>query len=224
MDNLLKKNYDKCVGMMDRSRNPDVNGIKSGLERVRLKLVEDFGENLEFSYMGPGDKMPGVSKKSGANVYLLQVSNQKEVGVIEVIFDEKSDKIADIMGLKIKNDIPDRTDFWIFGLASLLVPLFNIYVIRKVMRSDMADKWLYYFIIIIINVGAIGCLPVRGLVFNLYKMQPFLGISFIQMGLMGSTFVIGVPLGGLYVLWLLKKGSYKKAEVLTHKKNSTIKK
>ncbi len=92
------------------------------------------------------------------------------------------------------------------------------------MRSNMADKWLYCIITIVINISAIGCLPVRGLVFNLYKIQPFLGISFIQLGVMGSTFVAGIPLGGLYVLWLLKKGDYKKTEPTPSKKTATNKK
>lgn len=217
MNYLMKRDYDKCVSLMDISRTPNTTELKAGLNRFRTNLANDFGENLSFSFMGSADNKPGISAKPGTKIFLIQLSNQTELGVVEAIFDAKSDKIADIMALKIRDQVPNRTDFWVFGFVCLLVPIFNLFVIRKVMRSNMANKWLYYFIVIVLNIGAIGCIPVKGLVFNLYKMEPILGFDYLSLGLMGSSFIMGVPVGGIYVLWTLKKGDYKKVDTVKAK-------
>jgi hypothetical protein len=223
MGYLAQKDYNKCVAMMNTSKakKADIDALKINLDGFRTKLVADFGEKVDYSYMRIADaRTMGITYIPNSTNVLMQISNDKELGVIEVIFDNKTNDIINVKALQIKEPIPSMTDFWIFGIVCLLIPSFNIYVIRKVWRSNMSHKWLRTLVIIVVNVCAVGCVPVKGLVFTLLKLQPVLGINFIKMGYLGSSWVLGIPLGGIYMLWLLKTGNYQKAPV-TQKATTT---
>lgn len=96
------------------------------------------------------------------------------------------------------------TYFWLFGLIAICIPIFNIYVIRQIKRSDLNNKWLKYIAVIFLNVPAITYAAVNGLSFKLLNFQILFGISFGYMGFLNSFWSFGIPLGGLYWFWKLK--------------------
>jgi hypothetical protein len=123
------------------------------------------------------------------------------------LFDDKSKKILNINTLDVKEPIPSMAFFWIFGLVAICIPIFNIYVIRQIKRSNLKKKWLKYIAVIFLNVPAITYSAVTGIALKLLNFQILLGISFGYMGYLSSFWTFGIPLGGLYWLWKLKQHS-----------------
>lgn len=107
------------------------------------------------------------------------------------------------------------TGFWLFGLLALCVPIFNIYMMVRVKRSQYKKKWLKYLAIIILNVPAVTYNAVNGLSLQLLSFQILFGISFQYIGYLNSAWTLGIPLGGLYLLWQLKNGKDKPTEFAT---------
>ena len=138
-------------------------------------------------------------------VALVEFSNGKEFGVFKVLFDDNSGKILNINTLDVKEAIPSMTIFWLFGLLAICVPAFNVYVIRQIKRSELHKKWLKYIAVIFLNVPAITYAAVGGLSYKLLNFQILLGVSFGYMGFLNSYWSFGIPLGGLYWFWRLKK-------------------
>jgi hypothetical protein len=97
------------------------------------------------------------------------------------------------------------TYFWLFGLLAICIPIFNIYVIRQIKRSDLKKKWLKYIAVIFINTPAITYAAVNGLSFKLINLQILFGVSFGYMGFLNSYWTFGIPLGGLYWFWKLRQ-------------------
>ena len=97
---------------------------------------------------------------------------------------------------------------------AICVPIFNIWIIRKIKKSDLKKKWLKYIAVIFLNVPAITYNAVYGLSFSLLSFQILFGISFSYMGYLSSAWTFGIPLGGLYWLWKLNK----KEDVTTENK------
>ena len=209
METLLNEDYDKAVGhfAMDHemAKNTDVEVMKKGLADFRETIVKHFGTDLHYSFMRAEKTFStDDSKNTPRNTTSAEIefSNDKEFGVLNVLFDDTSGKILKINALDVKQPIPSMTLFWLFGLLAMVVPIFNIYVIRQIKRSHRKRKWLKYLAVFVFNVPAItysalGVLSVQALSF-----QILLGISFSYMGYLNSAWTFGLPLGGLY--WLLR--------------------
>jgi len=107
--------------------------------------------------------------------------------------------------------LPTITLFWqfwqfrLFGLFVICVPIFNIYVIRQIKRSNLKKKWLKYIAVIFLNVPAITYAIVNGLSLQLLKNQILLGVGFGYEGYINYYLAFGIPLGGLYWFWKLRQ-------------------
>jgi len=211
VETLLIEDYDKCVDYMAMehvlAKNSNIDTMKSGLANFRELIVNNYGTNLDYSFMKSEKKfstVEGESTPPNTTVVLVQFSNEKEFGVFKVLFDDTSRKILNINTLNVKGTIPSMTIFWLYGLIALCVPVFNIYVIRKIKKSELHKKWLKYIAVIFLNVPAFTYAAVNGFSFNLLSFQFLLGISFSYMGYLSSAWTFGLPLGGLYWFWKLK--------------------
>lgn len=211
VETLLIEDYDKCVDYMAMehvlAKNSNIDTMKSGLANFRELIVNNYGTNLDYSFMKSEKKfstVEGESTPPNTTVVLVQFSNDKEFGVLKVLFDDTSRKILNINTLSVKGPIPSMTIFWLYGLIALCVPVFNIYVIRKIKKSELHKKWLKYIAVIFLNVPAFTYAAVNGFSFNLLSFQFLLGISFSYMGYLNSAWTFGLPLGGLYWFWKLK--------------------
>ena len=220
IETLLKEDYDKCVDYMamehEIAKNINLDTMKLSLSNFREIIVNNFGTELDYTFMKSEKKFSTIEEENtppNTTVVLIEFSNDKEFGVFKVLFDDTSRKILNINTLDVKQPIPSMTVFWLFGLLALCVPVFNIYVIRKIKRSELKKKWIKYIAVIFLNVPAFTYAAVNGFSFSLLSFQILLGVSFSYMGYLSSVWTFGLPLGGLYWFWKLK----------TNKVNETLK-
>lgn len=219
---MMKKDYDKCVSLMatehESANNTNIDSLKLGLNDFRGLVGSNFGNNaFEYSLMKSEKKRSTVESENtppNTTVALIEFSNDQEFGVFQVLFDDKSKKILNINTLNVKSPKPNMLLFWMFGIFPLIVLMFNIYVIRQIKRSNMTKKWLKYLAVIVLNVPAISYAAVDGLSIKFLNFQILFGISFSMMGYLGSIWTFGIPLGGIYWLWKIKK--HKTIELTDH--------
>ena len=218
VETLIKEDYNKCVDLMAMNRelakNVNIDTLKMGLANFRKIIVDNWGTKLKYSFMKSEKKFStdeADNTPPNTTVVFVQFNNQKDFGVLQVLFDDKSKKILNIKTLDVKAPIPTMTYFWLFGLLAICIPIFNIYVIRQIKRSGLNKKWLKYIAVIFLNVPSITYAAVNGLSFKLLSFQILLGISFGYMGFLNSFWTFGIPLGGLYWFWKLKQ---RKAHIL----------
>ena len=210
---LMDKDYDECVSMMatdhETAKKTNRDSLKFGLDQFRAVIGSNFGDgNFEYSLMKAEKKRSTVaSDNTPPNTTLahIEFSNGKNLGVFQVLFDDTSNKILNIHTLEIKAEKPNMLLFWLFGILPLTVLLFNIYVIRKIKKSNLKRKWIKYLAVIVLNVPAISYAAVDGLSYKLLNFQILFGVGFSLMGYLGSVWTFGIPLGGIYWLWKLNQ-------------------
>jgi len=218
MDNLVHKDYNKCIGLMAVDNKTAPNDLKSQLDNFSNVVLKNFGDKLEYSFVKAEKKFStNAEEKMPPNTTLVYVEykNQEYFGMIQALFDDKTGKILDIKTLNIKEHIPSMTLFWLFGIVAICVPAFVIYMIVLIKQSDMRRKWLKYLFVIVINVPAISYKAVGGISVLYLNFQILLGISFAKEGYLNSYWTFGVPIGGLIILWKLKTNHYKSKKAIS---------
>ena len=209
-NSLISRDFDKCMSLMAMEQAHDINipQFKAGLDTFRSVIVKNFGTKLEYSFM-KAEKRFSSNKEDNlppnTTLVLIEFHGDKYVGILQVLFDDKTKKIDNIKTLDVRQLIPDMTKFWIFGLFAAIVVAFNIYTIVMVKRSGLKRKWLSYIGIILLNVPTIQYQAVDGLFFKLLNFQFLLGISFQKMGYFGSIWAVGIPLGAIIVRWRISQ-------------------
>lgn len=222
-DNILNKNYDKCISLMAQDRiapekiNPDT--IKFGLDMFRSILLKTLGNKLSYTFIKTEKRPSNINVLANSTTVYVQISNNKLYGILQATFDDKSGKIINIQALNVLRPIPTMTIFWLLGIIALCVPVFNIYMIIRVKNSNLKKKWLKYLAIILLNVPTIGFQPATGFLFKLFSLQILLGIGIPNLDLFNPTLYVGIPLGGLYIFWKLRSEKNKsKSSSLSEKK------
>ena len=212
VETLIKEDYNKCIELLamehEIARNTNIDTLKIKLADLRKVIVENWGTQLDYSFMKAEKNFSTIEANntpSNTTLVLIQFNNKKDFGVFEVLFDDNSEKLLNIKSLGVKEPIPTMTYFWLFGLLAICIPIFNIYVIRQIKRSNLKRKWLKYIAVILLNVPAIQYAAVSGLSFKLLNFQILLGVSFSYMGYLNSYLAFGIPLGGLYWFWKLRR-------------------
>lgn len=209
---LIKEDYNKCVDLMamehEMAKNTNIDTLKMGLANFRQLIVNNWGTKLEYSLRKSEKKFSTIEADNtppNTTLVFVEFNNQKYFGVLQVLFDDNSKKILNIKTLDVKAPIPTMTYFWLFGLLAICIPIFNIYVIRQIKKSELKKKWLKYIAVIFLNVPALTYATVNGFSLNLLSIQILLGISFGYMGFLNSYWTFGIPLGGLYWFWKLRQ-------------------
>lgn len=210
---LLREEYDKCLGLMaldhPTAAGTNLDTFKKGLANFRQLVVTHFGDNLNYTFMSAEKKWSTNEQEStGKDItkLFLQFDNEREFGVFELLFYDKSRRILNIRTLDVKAPVPDMAGFWVFGLMALIIPAFNIYMIIRIRRSKYKRKWPKYLALILLNVPTVTYNAVGGLSVELLSFQFLLGLGFKYMGYLNSAWSFGLPIGGLYLWWQLKKG------------------
>ena len=216
---ILEEDYEKSLTFMalenEGFKSISIDTLQLGLRNFHNVIVPNFGKELDFTLITAEKTFSTLEGESTApNTTLVQIeySNDTEFGVFELIFDDNSNKILHIKTLDIKEKIPNMTLFWLFGILAVAIPIFNIWIIRKIKKSDLSKKWLKYIAVIFLNIPSITYNVVYGLSFSVLSFQILFGISFSYMGYLSSAWSFGIPLGGLYWLWKLNK-KQKKEEI-----------
>jgi len=211
---LINEDYDKaidCFAMQhDMAKNTNLDTMKIGLANFRQIIVDNFGTVLNYKFMKSEKKRSTIKEDNtppNTTLVMIEFSNDKEFEVFKVLFDDVSGKILQLNILYVKQPIPSMNIFWLFGLLALCIPIFNIYMIVQIKRSDLKKKWLKYIAVIFLNVPTLSYAAVNGLSFKLLSFQILLGVSFNYMGYLSSAWTFGLPLGGIYWFWKLKTKS-----------------
>jgi len=229
VEDLLHKDYSKCMDLMflDSAR---AKGIRADTLKLRLKsvltnftdvILNKFGSNLKYSFIQSKKTFSTNQEENtpaNSTEFYMQISNDKEFGVIHALFDDRSNKIIKISLLDTEESIPDMTIFWLFGVLTLSVLAFNIYTIIKVKRSQLKRKWSLYLSIILINVPTISYGAIHGLSFELLSFQGLFGVGFSYYGYLGALWEFGIPLGSFFCLWKIyskKNGLEEQAEIMS---------
>jgi len=220
IETILVEDYDNAISYfaMDHeiAKNTNLESFKNGLVTFRDQLVKNFGTKLDYKFM-KSEKTLSTNKDESTppntTSVLIQISNDKEFGVLKILFDDTSLKILNIHILGIKEPIPTLTYFWLFGFFALLIPIFNIYIIIQIKKSSLKKKWLKYIAVIALNIPAITYSALNGLSFNLLSFQLLFGFSFGYMGYANSFWTIGIPLGGIFWFWKLKTNNKTESEI-----------
>lgn len=217
VESLIKEDYSKCVDLMameqNMAKNTNIDTMKMELANFRQRIVNNWGTELEYSFMQTEKKFSTVKANNtppNSTLVLFEFNNHKDFGVLQVLFDDKSKKILNFKTLDVKTPIPTMTYFWLFGLLAICIPIFNIYVIRQIKKSKLKKKWLKYIAVIILNVPALTYAAVNGFSFSILSFQILLGMSFGYMGFLNSYWTFGIPLGGLYWFWKLRQSKNEK--------------
>lgn len=212
VESLKEGNYQKSLSFMatdhDIYKNTNIDSLKLELVNFRKSIVDSFGTELNYKFVTANKTFSSVEGKSTApNTTLVKIefSNDTEFGVFEISFDDHSNKILHIKTLDLKEKIPNMIWFWLFGVFAICVPIFNIWIIRRIKKSNLKKKWLKYIAIICLNVPAISYNSIHGLSLSIVSFQLLFGISFSYMGYLNSVWTFGIPLGGIYWLWKLNK-------------------
>jgi len=200
---------------VEKAHDADLRQLKVSLDTFSGVIVKNFGTKLEYSFMKAEKKFSSDKEDNlppNTTLVLIEFHGDKYVGILQVLFDDKTKKIDNIKALDVKQPIPDMTKFWLFGIFAVIVLAFNIYTIVMVKRSGLKRKWLAYIGIILLNVPTIQYQAIDGLFFKLLNFQFLLGVSFEKAGYLGSMWAVAIPLGAIIARWRISRLN-KKAEL-----------
>jgi hypothetical protein len=211
VESIINEDYDNTLNYFalenDYHKKTPFDTLKSKFSSFRKLILEHFGDNLEYTFM-TASRTFSTNNVKATEVHttdaLIQFENKKEFGVLELVFDNESNKIISIKPLDIKERIPNMLLFWLFGLPALCILIFNLLVIRKIKKSRLKRKWLKCLCVFVFNAPTITYSAVTGLSFGLLSFQLMLGVGVNYMGYLNAAWAIGLPLGGLYWLWKLR--------------------
>lgn len=219
MNTLLKGEVDKSVEFMamdhELSKNVNVDTMKLGLKNFRQTFITNFGTNVDYTLMKSEKKFstnPNENTPPNTTKILVQFANEKEFGVLDVLFDDKSKKILNLTPLDVKKPIPSMFLFWVIGIIALLIPIFNIYMIIQIKKSNLKRKWLKYIAILLLNVPTLIYSAVEGFSFKLLNFN-LLGFGFSYMGYLFSAITMSVPIAGIYWYWKLNEMKKQKVKI-----------
>ena len=197
VNSILEEDYNK-------GRNYVVgqgNGITNDqLSDFRRHITNIYGTDLSYSFLRSEKTISTNQSQNshpGTTQVFIQFSNGKLFNRFSVLFDDASKKIININISDKQRLTPSVIPFILFILLAICVPVFNIYVIIQICRSDLKKKWLKCLAVLVFNLPTLVYGAYDGISFNLLDIQILLGVSFQYAGYL-SAISFGIPLGGIY--------------------------
>ena len=102
-ESLINEDYDKCIQLFalehEIAQNLNLDTLRSGLPRFRNIILENFGDDLQYTLMSSQktfSTIEGNSTPPNTTKVLVQFANQEAFGVMKVLFDDHSKKILNI--------------------------------------------------------------------------------------------------------------------------------
>lgn len=211
VESLLKEDYDasKEYLVIEDYANEGISSdsLKVLLSTFRQYTVDRFGTELNYTFLNAQKKISTIESQntpSGMTEVMIEISNEKDFGLIQALFVDDTHKIAKINVLNTKVPIPSMGWFWLVGLLAICVPIFNIYIIIKIKRSSLTKKWIKYIAVIALNIPTLMYSAVAGFSFKLLHFQ-LLGVGFSLMGYTNSYWAFSIPVGAIYWFWCLSE-------------------
>lgn len=220
---LMSRDYDKTVTYFD-IENPEFSSqlnqdtLKAAMPSLREILSKNFGDNLKVKFVTANKKFTTAkSENKIPNSINAKATFEGDThfGYLSFVLNEKNGKILNVNVDDFKEPKPKTTNVYLFAILGLLVAAFNIYMLIRVSKSNIEDKWKRIAAIILLNVPTFGYNAVSGFFFKLLSFQFLLGASF-GFADYGSTYcAIGIPIGALLVWWKMKNDMYLEKETAT---------
>jgi len=209
---LKQDDFDTCLSLMQlenaEGQRLNVDTLRVEFDHFKKLLHHSFGEKpYEYNFVKwQKTKSTNASENTPSNTTraFIEFNNGNELGVLQLLFDDETNKILDIRALDIKVEKPNIFLFWLSAIIPIMVLLFNLYVIREIKRSKLEKKWIKYLAVILLNVPSFTYAAIGGLTVNFLSFQFLLGVGFSGNGIIESVWTVGIPLGGLYWIWQLK--------------------
>jgi hypothetical protein len=205
MDALMSNHFKKCVSMMPLEMHPAINKDTMEIEtsRFKAKLDSIFGSEWKINFLSVGTyKDNTIEPPESYQFCLVQLSSDTCFGQIKLSFANNTNMIDNIEFL-FKKPIPDKSNFYVFSTLALLVFTFNLFTIRKVVKSQLSGKWKWILAIIFLNYPA--------LVFSVMKGPYISWTSFITMfgkititDIENMQIMMALPIGAILVLYKLE--------------------
>jgi hypothetical protein len=79
------------------AKDTNIDTLKQWLDNFREVTVNNFGSDLDYTFMKAEKKWSSNSNEAthpNTTTVLMQLSNKKEFGVLQVIFDDRSSKMS----------------------------------------------------------------------------------------------------------------------------------
>lgn len=213
---LLSRDYDKAVTYFD-FKNPEFSSqinldtLKASMPRLRERLSKNFGDSLRVVHVSAKKIFTTANESNRLPPYAIEVKATFEgdthFGYLLFILNEKNGKILNVNIDDFKEPKPNKNNVYIFAIIGLLVVAFNLYMLIKVLTSNIIEKWKRIVMIVLLNAPSLGYNAVSGFYFKLLTFQ-ILGAGFSFTGYESTYCVISIPIGALLVWWKMKNDMY----------------
>lgn len=216
IDNTVNERYDSIL----KTLNIDpADTVKAGqtiaaIKNFRNSLIENFGTDYDTWFMTATKKFSTKGDEPDITTVEIQIDNGEFYSVLTFIIDDTSGYLQSVNLADKKWPIPDLTMFWLFGILPLMVLLFNIFSIRKVIKSQITPKWIFVLLCMLLNIPSLKCFidyPQLRVTADL-SFQMLLGISFNFMGYNNYAMGFGLPLGSLITQFALYRKNPKRVK------------
>lgn len=209
INQIVKEDYKKAYDNFAYKKyggDIPIDTFAKQLKPFRELIIKNFGTDFDLSFVRASKTTfkTGESGPHPTEIY-IQIKNATQFGYFRIEYDDEINKIMNINIQPMIEPIPSMTLFWFFGLIPLLILGFNIYTIRRTLKSSISKKWLRILMIIILNVPAFTYSVVNGFSFGLLSFQVLLGLSFGMMGYAGTFWTFGLPIGSMIVNYQINK-------------------
>jgi hypothetical protein len=207
IDNTINERYDTIL----KTLNVDpADTVKAGqtiaaIKNFRNSLIENFGTDYNTWFMSATKKFSTEGDEPDITTVEIQIDNGEFYSVLTFIIDDTSGYLQSVNLAEKKWLIPDLTMFWLFGIMPLVVLIFNIFSIRRVIKSDITPKWVFILLCILLNIPSLRCFidyPQLRLTADL-SFQMLFGISFNFMGYNNYAMSFGLPIGSFIIHFVL---------------------
>ncbi|MFY0685657.1 MAG: hypothetical protein JXQ90_00755 [Cyclobacteriaceae bacterium] len=210
VSDLLNEDYESVIDQFDFSIVADSvlekqsNQLLNGLSSIVKNIEDNFGDSLKlkFAFTESSVESDGENTLRYSTTY-IQFENEEFYGQLTLKYDDDSEKLRTINLEDFRKYIPNTLEFWLLGIYPLLVLIINITAIRKVVKSNLNKKWLFIFLIVLLNFPTVNIHWHNEIYIN-SVLQFLLGIGLDTRGYNNMIWSFGLPFGAIFIYGYIK--------------------
>lgn len=213
VENIVSGNMLQNLDFIVVDSNTGKDSAIASFEGMRYRIMNEFGKDVKITSLGYNQAvlLMGSARVQdhfdGLKYSYVQIEDKNRFSVFQLSF--AGDKIVDFGMLNEIYAKPDTQKMWFIGIPILLLVLsFNIFVIFKVYKSNVTRKWIKYMMIACLNLPTIGMSSIGGFFFRFISIRA-MGIGVGWGNYFNTYWAVGIPLGGIVVLWRLSSNLYR---------------
>ena len=213
---LMKKDYSICMKMLQpeipcKDCNCSEDTLTAKLDKLRASFVDELGEDFKIFFLK--DTSVWFNSWSGCppgyNYVFMECYNKTHYGLFYCIVSQNKEHILGFTPTINKRPIPELKIYIAIYLIGFLLVLFNIYVIIKIIQSNLRLKWLKVLLVFILFIPIIGYDTFENSTFYPFFHPTILGVYFKLNGFNHSVFIFAFPLGAFRACLQYRKELFK---------------